>query len=298
MRACAPLPRRPQHRPERRARSGRRSTSRSRQSVLVGSPGAGEIAIWWSHTSRLASGPVSGMPLSRKIRTGPVRVRATKRSLTWMSWRPIGTTPASAELHGRRRRRAPSGVGKPVRHRAASRSSSGPYSSATARGECRARHAASASQSITSFSRMRMLQSRIRARGRGRRGFGARAPYALATSAVAGRMPDGPSISPRTRCAWSGASTASPGSRPADIVVVVDVLRFSTTVIDAVERGDDVRAGCRRPTPSRSTAPPSPKPRRATRRARAARVRCATPPRSRPPCSPSRSAAAHARASP
>ena len=46
-------------------------TRRSRQSVLVGSSGAGETAIWWSQTSSAASGPVSGMPLSRKMRTGP-----------------------------------------------------------------------------------------------------------------------------------------------------------------------------------------------------------------------------------
>ena len=74
-------------------------TSRSRHRVLAGSPGAADTAIWWSHTSSDASGPVNGMPLSRRIRTGPCASCVT-RSLTWMSCRPSGTAPARLSCTG------------------------------------------------------------------------------------------------------------------------------------------------------------------------------------------------------
>ena len=83
---------------------------------------------------------------------------------------------------------------------------------------------------------------------------------------------------------------------PADVVVVVDVLRFSTTVIRALEARRRIRRWMPRPTPSRSTARPSPKRRGAPARS-CCWAGCATRRRSPQPSSPSRSAAATARAS-
>ena len=94
-------------------------TSRSRHSVRAGSPGAGATAIWWSQTSSAASGPVSGMPLSRKMRTGP-RSSVVKRSLAWMSCRPRGSapptlSPTATSAPGSQRVGKPSHRGAPSR---------------------------------------------------------------------------------------------------------------------------------------------------------------------------------------
>lgn len=58
-------------------------------------------------------------------------------------------------------------------------------------------------------------------------------------AAYAGRMPESPfdQSTYQVRFEWGVAGLAR--LAPADIVVVVDVLRFSTTVIDAVARGED-----------------------------------------------------------
>ena len=78
---------------------------------------------------------------------------------------------------------------------------------------------------------------------------------------------------------------------PADIVVVVDVLRFSTTVIEAVERGEDFPLdAAARAVSINGAAVAEAAARDAARWCCSAR--CATPRRSRAPSSPSSSAAA------
>ena len=114
-----PLPHAPQHRPE-RGRGGAADHEPVAPQRLLGSPGAGATAIWWSQTSSAASGPVSGMPLSRKMRTGPRR-SVVKRSLAWMSWPPERQRARRRSCRRRHPRRTPTGSGSPPHRGAPSR---------------------------------------------------------------------------------------------------------------------------------------------------------------------------------
>ena len=149
---CAPLPRGPQHGPQRQ-----RGRPADHEPVapegLGGVAGRGRDRDLVVPDVQTASAPVSGMPLSRKIRTFPFASVDEPFARRGSAAVPAARRPRR-ELH----RTSPPGshaVGSPSAPPAPV-SRSGPYSSATARGECTARHAASASQSITSLSRTRI----------------------------------------------------------------------------------------------------------------------------------------------